>query len=247
MPLSARTMKDKVWKRTGLSMTELLEPVIEEAISAALTEFSIYAPNTIFGYMPIFKDVTDYAFPLVGSPPQNLLNDISDFFYGGTDIVLGNFSVEDLMLMNFQGQGSLFSAGFGGNVFNNPSLIKIWFTKLSAFRDSIGLFPWSVIDGANSIIRLGRNPSSDGTAYFQGNASWTIDQIDPLSEEIFMKCLMWKVAEGRAMKLAVVDDYYEYGGIRIRPAFDFWQKKSAEYKEQFYSDIGSERGVIQIG
>lgn len=243
--LTKRTVRDKVTKRTGLSATELPEPVIDEAIDSALVEFSNHRGRTLFGTMPIQAGVIDYAFPTAGSPPTTLLTDVTDFFYSNSETFIGDFSFEDLLLMSIQ--GGMFSINFGGNIFENPSLVTIWYTKLCAFRDSIGLPTWSIIQGNPMLIRLGETPTQDGTAYFQGRGPWPLELILPSDEEAFMKCVMWKVAEGRVMKISVVDDYYEYGGIRIRPATDFWNKKQAEYKEAFLRDVGFYRGVISIG
>lgn len=243
--LTKRTVLDKVWKRTGLSTTEMTEPVISEAIDAALTEFSKHRERTLYGTMPIYNGVTDYVFPSAGSPPTTLLDDVTDFFYSNAETFIGDFSFEDLLLMSIQ--GGMFSINFGGNIFENPSLVTVWYTKLCAFRDTIGLPAWSIVQGNPMIIRLGETPTQDGTAYFQGRGPWTLDLILPSDEETFMKCVMWKVAEARVMKISVVDDYYEYGGIRIRPATDFWNKKQQEYRELFLQDVGFYRGVISIG
>jgi hypothetical protein len=243
--LTKRTVRDKVWKRTGLSESELTQPVIEEAIDSAMIEFSKHRERILSGTMPIQSGVVDYAFPTAGSPPTVLLDDVTDFFYSNSETFIGDFSFEDLLLMSIQ--GGMFSINFGGNIFENPSLVNIWYTKLAAFRDTIGLPDWSIVQGNPMTIRLGTTPTQDGTAYFQGRGQWTLDLILPSDEEVFMKAVMWKVAEGRVMKISVVDDYYEYGGIRIRPATDFWDKKEKEYKEDFLKDVGFYRGVIAIG
>lgn len=243
--LSYRTVRDKVLKRTGLSNTELEEPVIDEAIQSALIEFSNHRENVLFGTMPILTGVTDYPFPSAGSPPTTLLTDITDFFYSNSETFIGDFSFEDLLLISIQ--GGMFSINFGGNIFENPSLARIWYTKLSEFRDSIGLPTWTTLTGNPQVIRLGETPTQDSTAYFQGRGPWLLSNILSTDEEAFIKCVMWKVADGRVMKISVVDDYYEYGGIRIRPATDFWNKKSAEFKEAFLQDVGYYRGIIQIG
>ncbi len=194
--------------------------------------------------MMIQKDVTDYPFPVAGSPPQSQIDTLSDFFYA-PETILGNISFEEQVLASIQ--GNIINLDFGGNIFENPSLVNIWFSKMKEFRENVGLPSWRVLEGNPNMIRLGTNPKQNGTAYWEGTGPWTIEKILSNDEEVFMKCVLWKVADGRVMRISVVDDYYEYGGIRIRPATDFWKKKAEEFKEDFLKDVGFYRGVIAVG
>lgn len=242
--LTARTIRDKVWKRMGLSSAELTEPTLDEALSAALTEYSRHRPKVVFGTLPILNGVSDYNFPTAGSPPVAVIDTLNEFYYS-PQTILGNLTFEEELLMAIQ--GNIINLDFGGNIFENPTLVTIWFSKLKEFRAALGEPSWRVLEGNPNIIRLGSVPTQDGTAYFEGYGPWLVSQILPNDEEVFMKCVLWKAAEGRVMRISVVDDYYEYGGIRIRPATDFWQKKCLEFKEQFLQDVGYYRGVISVG
>jgi hypothetical protein len=239
MALTQATVVDKVRKRLGLSETDLQQPVLEEAINAALVEFSRHRTNTVTGIMPILYQGSDYLFP-------SDVQEITDFFYA-PQTILGNLSFEDEVLTAIQ--GNVINIDFGGNIFENPTLVTIWFSKMKAFRESIGLPAWRVMDDpvAGPMIRLGTIPSQDGTAYYEGKGPWTLGKIYTKDYEAFQKCVMWKTAESRANVLAVAKDYYEYGGVRVQPAFEYWDKRAKDYKEEFLHDVGFYRGIMSVG
>lgn len=189
--------------------------------------------------MDVEAQVTDYAFPAG-------LEELSEFFYA-PQTILGNLSFEEEVLTAIQ--GNVINIDFGGNVFENPTLVTIWFSKMKAFRESIGLPSWRVLeDPVNGpTIRLGSIPSIEGTAYYEGKGPWLLNQIYSKDVECFYKACLWKAAEWRSNNLAVVTEYYEYGGVRIQPAFARWDQRAAKYKEEFLLDVGYYRGAITVG
>lgn len=242
-PLTPRTIKDSIWKRTGLSQSELPEEVINESIDAALREFSNERPKVTYGQLNILAGVDIYAMP-------DGITDLLQFYYGSQTTILNNFSFEDILLSSMQ--GSLANINFGGDIFENPSLTHIFFSKMKELQNNLSQATWEVLNGnsetdGNDKIRLFRTPQADGIAYYEGSGDWELPEITSSDTEIFIKAVMWKVAEGRAMKLAVAADYYEYGGIRMVPAFAFWQKKAEQYRDEYFLDIGFHRGVFIVG
>jgi hypothetical protein len=223
----------------GLEPQELPQPVLDEAISSALIEFGKHRTNTVHNLMPITAQTIDYPFP-------SDVEEITDVFYAPTSI-LGNMSFEEEVLMAIQ--GNVINIDFGGNIFENPSLVSIWFSKMNSFRENLGLPGWRVLDDPvnGRMIRLGDIPSNAGTAYYEGKGPWTINKIYATDQEAFQKACMWKTAEWRANRLAVAKDYYEYGGVRVEPAFEYWNKRATDYKEEFLRDVGFYRGIMQIG
>jgi hypothetical protein len=242
-PLTTRTLKATVWARTGLSRAELEETVVDSCIQGALVEFSNVRTKTSYGTMNITAGVDIYPLP-------DGIQDLLQFYYASPTIILNNFSFEDILLSSMQ--GSLANINFGGDIFENPSLTHIWFSKMKEFQDNIGQPTWEVLDGTNEgdgqdKIRLFRVPETDGIAYYQGSGDWELEEIIPGDTETFLKAVLWKVAEARAMKIAVAAEYREYGGIQMVPAFDFWNKKAKEYQESFYDNVGFYRGSMVVG
>lgn len=242
-PLTPRTIKDSVWKRTGLAQSELDEGVIDDSITAALTEFSNVRPKTAYGQMNLTAGISIYPMP-------DGVEDLLQFYYGTQTTILNNFSFEDILLSSVQ--GSLANINFGGDIFENPSLTHIWFQKMKEFQNNVSAPGWEVLDGANEgdgldKIRLYRVPEQDGVAYYSGSGDWELDEVVKEDTETFMKAVMWKVAEARAMRLAVAVSLREYGGITLSPAFDFWQKKANQFQEEFYDNVGFHRGVMVVG
>jgi hypothetical protein len=237
-PLTQVTVEDKVRKRLGLPEAELPTPNLDEAFEAALVEFSKHRPNRTFGTLPITAQVIDYPFP---SP----LEEILDFFYA-PQTILGNLSFEEEVLVAIQ--GNVINIDFGGNIFENPTLVTVWFQKMKDFRENIGLPPWRVLeDPINGMtLRLGQIPSEDGTAYWEGKIPWTLAQIFPKDYECFEKACLWKASEWRANRLAVVKSYSD-AGIRTEPATDYWEKRAANYKQEFLMDVGYYRGSLAVG
>jgi len=232
----------------------MADSIINPGIDAALIEFSYFRPNPVFGSIPLQIGVTDYPFPMAGSPLVPLIDSVVDFFYSPfTDLaeLTDNYTFEEIVLLGaFQGIGAgggLLGAGFGGSVFENPSLVTIWYSKLNQFRSNFGRHEWLVVPGQPSLIRLSTMPTRATTAYYEGRAMWTLDTITERDRETFMKCVLWKTSEIRSMSLAVVTNYYEFGGIRIEPAFAYWEKKAQDFQKQFMDDVGANSGVMVIG
>lgn len=243
IPLTKRSITADVWTRTGLNSTELGEDVIHSAIDAAMTEFSNVRPKDVYGTMNVLAGVDIYDMPAG-------VDELNNLYYGTETTILNNFSFEDILLSSMQ--GTLANINFGGDIFENPVLTRIWFSKMRQFQDNMATPTWTVLQGANTDdgadkIRLFRVPDEDGTAYYEGTGFWVLEEIVKEDVEIFKKAVLWKTCESRAMKLAVAADYYEYGGIRLVPATPFWQKKSEQYREEFFADVGFGRGTLVIG
>jgi hypothetical protein len=248
--ISTQTVKTDIWERTGLTPAEMPEQVLDSGIKAALTEFSKHRTRKLFGQLNIIMNQTEYPFPTIALAqwtglgiPDNV-SDISDFYYA-PETILGNLSFEETILTSIQ--GNIINLDFGGNIFDNPSLVYIWFEKLREFRDTIGIPPWRVIDGNPKILQLQQTPNENGVSYWEGKATWLIGDILPEDFEAFTKCSLWKAAEARAMKLAVAKEYREGTGIMAQPAFEFWQTKAKEFKADFLADVGHGRGLFSIG
>lgn len=241
--LSNRTITADVWDRTGCNERELPERIILSGIKAAMREFTAYRSKDVYGTLDILAGQDIYDMP-------DGIEVLQDLYYGTQTTILNNFSFEDILISSMQ--GSLSNISFGGDIFENPVLTRIWFSKMKQLQDNIAAPTWVVLDGANQDdgmdkIRLFSVPDVDGSAFYQGTGIWTLEEITPSDVETFMKAVMWKVCENRAMKMAVASDYYEYGGVRIVPATDFWQKKSVQYQSEFMDNVGAGRGSLVVG
>jgi hypothetical protein len=243
IPLTLRTLKATVWTRTGLSQSELDEAVVDSCIQGALVEFSNVRSKTSYGTMAIQAGVDIYPLP-------DGIQDLLQFYYANPTIILNDFSFEDILLSSMQ--GSLANINFGGDIFENPSLTHIWFSKMKEFQDNIAEPTWEVLDGTNEgdgldKIRLFRVPQSDGLAYYQGSGDWELEEVIASDSETFLKAVLWKVAEARAMKIAVAAEYREYGGIQMVPAFAFWNNKAKQFQDEFYDNVGFYRSPLVVG
>lgn len=239
MPTTAAQIADKARKRLALSDKEIPPPDMDECIRDALLEYSRHRTNRVFGTIAIDAQVIDYPYP-------DGLEELIDFYYA-PDTILGNISFEEEVLMAIQ--GNIINIDFGGNIFENPTLVTIWFSKMKEFRENIGLPPWRVMENPVSgpTIRLGQIPEEDGIAYYEGKGPWTIAQIYPKDMETFLKACLWKAAEWRANKISVLESYSEGNGIQVRPASKYWSDRADKYKNEFLTDVGYFRAVIQVG
>jgi hypothetical protein len=243
IPLTLRTLKATVWTRTGLSQSELDEAVVDSCIQGGLVEYSNVRSKTSYGTMAIQAGVDIYTLP-------DGIQDLLQFYYGTNTTILNNFSFEDILLSSMQ--GSLANINFGGDIFENPSLTHIWFSKMKEFQDNLAQPTWEILDGTNEgdgqdKIRLFRVPDTDGIAYYQGSGDWELEEVIAGDSETFLRAVMWKICEARAMKIAVAAEYREYGGIQMVPAFAFWQKKADQFQEEFFNNVSFYRVPLIVG
>lgn len=255
MALNPTTAKAAITNRTGLSCTALGgDGVLNTALNSALAEFSKYKSMVLYGFFNVLNNQTEYTFP--SNPPRtdptqpgfpaNLVG-IRDIFYSPQSLLGNNLSFEDMLLQSVQ--GNIISLDFGGNIFENPSLVQIWFTKLKSFRDTIGTPDYRVLDTSPyKTIQLLDPPEQDVTGYWEGYGSWALSDIQPIDYETFYKAYLWKIAEIRSMNLAVAKQYSEgSSGAQVQPAFDFWNTKAKDFKQEFLGDVGQGRGIIAVG
>lgn len=249
MSLSQELILTKVRNRTGLTPNDVPDDLIQDAAESALTELSFNAPLEVFGFFPTIAGVQDYQFPDgtlyqgVTLPwtntPYNTpkVTSVRDVFFdpGGTSGLYPFFD-GDLPVYLFQDS---FNTQFGGNFWESPSLGRVLFTKIQAFRNSYSPQA-SIILGKQKLIRLVPTPTQASVAAFWGTGPYeSIEDIDDSDTEAYLKAVLWKVAEARAMQLAVVDTLGEAGGALMRPAHAFWAKRADKYEQDFLDDIGA--------
>lgn len=255
MALNPKTAQAAVLDRTGLTCKDFGgDTVFNTAIASALAEFSKRKLRIIYGTFNVVSGVTEYLFPSATPPvnpsdpgfPANCIG-ITDLFYSPQSLLGNNLSFEDMLLQTVQ--GTVVTLDFGGNIFESPSLVRIWFEKLREFRDTIGTPDWRIIETSpKKTIQLLDPPEQATLGYWEGYASWTLDDIQSDDFETFYKALLWKLCETRAMKLAVAVSYTEGpGGAQVQPAFKFWNDKAAQFKKEFFDDVGEGRGIISVG
>lgn len=255
MALSLQTVKSTVEDRTGLSCSDFGgETALQTAVISATSEFSKRKSGTLYGFFNVLQNVTEYPFPsnpLPSGPtapgfPANLVM-ITDVYFSPQSMLGNNLSFEDMLLQSIQ--GNVVVLDFGGNIFENPSLVQIWFQKLRDFRDTIGTPDWRIIDTSPvKTLQLLDAPDQNSTGYWEGRRSWLLSDIQPVDYEAFYKAVLWKLAQSRAMRLAVAKQYSEgSGGPQVQPAFDFWNEMAKQFKQEFFDEVGEGRGIITIG
>ena len=257
MALSQETILTRVRNRTGLSPNDRSDAVIQDDALAALVEYSKFKPAEVYGLLPTLSGVQDYNLPDGKTNYQNWIlpdgvteystpavNNIRDLLYSSGITATYPFFDKDFPLTVVQ---DLFNVQFGGNVFESPSLARVLFDKLQQFRDVFGV-DFQVIQGTTKFLRIFPSPTQDGIAAFYGTARWTdLSTLPAEDEEAFVKAVLWKTAEGRAGQLAVMKQMSQSGGMNFQPAFDYWDKKSQCWKDEFLGDIGASAMPIVVG
>jgi hypothetical protein len=245
MPLATSTITNALKDRTGIGCSGLSDDAIALVIKSGLAEYSKYRQRSASGSFHYQAGVTNYLFPNEPDFPANLVN-ITDVFYASQTAIDADFSFEDLFLESVQ--GDYVTLDFGGNIFENPSLVRIFFQKLREFRSNVGMGDWDIFPTSpKKTLRLLASPKNDGVGYWEGSLSWTQSDIPEADFEIFYKACLWKLAEVRAMSLAVAKSYKEGSNILVEPAFDFWNTKAKDFREQFLQDVGAFGGIISVG
>lgn len=257
MSLNQTSIITKVRNRTGLTPDDVPDDLILDCSLSALDELSINAPKKVFGFLPTAANVQDYDLP-DGTNYQNFtlpwnnqtysspkVKSIKDVLFSSGVTSTYPFFDKDFPITVVQ---DLFNVQFGGNVFESPSLARVLFQKLKGFTRTFGA-GFEVIENT---LRLFPTPTSDGIACYLGTAAWEKDSngkilIDDGDNEPYLKAVLWKVAECRAMALAVVESISEAGGNSMRPAHKFWNDKAAEWQNAFLCDIGAVGMPIGIG
>lgn len=238
MALTLAGIRDIVGKRLQLSTQDIPDEVIDDAVTDALEEFAEVRELNVFGSFATSGNVQDYPFPTEADA-------LTQVAYS-TGLIIEDAFAGDPDLKSFF-ERELFNFGFGGNVFDNPSLGQIFFQKLHSFKTRF-FADFEVLDRETGrIVRLLSTPQSDGTAFWEGAKKRILTTVSEQDEKSFLKGVLWKVCEARAAKLAVVEQISESGGISMKPATTFWVKKAEKFEKSFKADFGASAGFIMRG
>jgi hypothetical protein len=255
MSLSLTLIRSRTRNRTGLLDSDLADAIIDDAINIALVEFSKAKPPEVYGIMPLVADQQDYAYPdgtlyqnFVG--PNNVtmsapaVTRVKELLFSSGITTTYPFFDKDFPITVVQ---DLFNVQFGGNVFEGPSLARVLFQKLESFREGFGA-TFKNLNGNPKKLRLIPTPTDNGFAAYYGYFKWTdVTQIYDEDQEAFLKAVLWKVAEARAMSLAVVENLSEAGGVKFTPAHKFWNDKACDWRDDFLGDVGANAIPLGIG
>ncbi len=249
MALAQQYIIDKVRARLGLSVQDMANSVIESAIEDGLRSYSRQKAVDIFGTLPLQADRQDYFIrdlvPFDGSDPEESVSEVRLLLYSPGTLLYDAISF-DAELQKVV-DADLLRSQFGGNVFDNPSLGRIYFTKLKEYRARFDINFEEFSTSQGKIIRLMRVPVSGSVAYWQGRGYWTIEEITDLDQEVFLLAVLAECAQARANQLAVMKSYSENAGVSMSPAFDYWNALADKYRLQFGAQFGQSAGVFSIG
>lgn len=221
----------KVRARLQLLTIDMSDDDIESCTEDALSEFSNAITKNFFGTFPVYKGQDLYSYP----PDIDVLDEV---LFDQDILGSGDIFDRDLRIMLVGGSVQ----GFGGNVFENPTLLPIFFGKLKNFT---AFFETSFEDldtFSPRQIRLDPVPTANGNAYYSGHSTWASDEIPANRQETFLLAVLWKVSEARGNKLAVMKSISQSGGSQYQPAIEHWEKQAALYKEQFEGRSGTKGG-----
>src|ERR1700759_2900155 len=133
MALNLQLVKQNIEGRTGLSCGDFGgDAAFNASVTSAVAEFSKYKKRELYGFFQVQRNVTNYSIPSNPAPvnpgdygfPDNFRY-VRDVYYSPQSIIGNNLSFEDMLIQTFQ--GSVVTLDFGGNIFENPSLVAIWF------------------------------------------------------------------------------------------------------------------------
>jgi hypothetical protein len=235
--MKSELVRQRVRSRTQLSIADFPDEDIQSACDAALTEFSRQKGKSVYGVINVQQDVDVYPYPTGISKLKEVLYDASVLAGFGLAFA-ADFPIQLLQNLNVE--------RFGGNVFENPSLSKVFFEKLKNFQESFGT-SFQELNTVPKTFRLTPAPQVAGQAYYEGRAKWALVEIYEEDEEVFMKAVLWKVAESRANQISVMQQMSQAGGISFQPANKFWQDQAEKYRKSFELEVGGLAGGVFLG
>jgi hypothetical protein len=244
MPETQDDLIDRLRLRIGVPDTDVSDDSLNEAVRAALNEYARYRPQVVTGTFPLVAGTQVYPFPQVNSLPVRVVRKV---IFGAATPMGAFISDPDLAaFITAQLMGASNWGYFGGSIFENPSLPRIWWQKLDAlqvnFEDC-----FEVLNTVPRTIRLTPVPAEVGTAWYAGEIGWDVGQLLDDDQEPFLAAALWKVAEQRANQLAVMKAWTVPGGAAMQPAFDYWTARSNQYRDQFMEMTGGRGGVLMKG
>jgi hypothetical protein len=240
---------DKVTHRLALKDGDFTPERITSCTEDALREYSRYKTLDIYGTLALQANRQDYPLselkPFDQSDPTETVADVRLVLYSPGTLLYDAISF-DAELQKVV-DSDLLRTQFGGSIFDNPSLGVVYFQKLTQYRDRFDVQFQQLETPNGKILRLTRVPVSEGPAYWQGRSYWTLDKIEDLNQETFLKFVLAECAQSRANELAVMNSYSEGGGISMSPAFKYWNDKAEEYRKQAQGTTGAYAGVFLVG